>query len=75
MIPDFFSGWKKPPDRSVDYDKPLIQDRDAFLKAQPFFCVECQKFTDTIREYCEHCGTKNSLRKATKRDFDLHIKK
>lgn len=67
-------GMESIPDRSVDIHKPLTQDRNAFLKAQPFFCDEYKRFTDTIREYCEYCGTKNSLRKATKRDFNQFIK-
>lgn len=59
-----------PLNESVDYNKPLAQDRNAFLKAQPFFCDDCKKFSDIFRDYCEYCGTKNSLRKATKQDFE-----
>ncbi|MFX0141619.1 MAG: hypothetical protein ACFFDN_48725, partial [Candidatus Hodarchaeota archaeon] len=59
---------------SEEFNLPLIQDRKAFLKAQPLFCVNCKKFTDIFRQYCEHCGSKNSLRKATKTDFNKYIK-
>jgi hypothetical protein len=62
------------PNSPVDVHKPLIQNRSAFLKAQPYFCTECKKFTDIMREYCEFCGTQNSLRKATKQDFNDYIK-
>ena len=62
------------PNSPVDIHKPLIQNRSAFLKAQPFFCAECKKFTDIMREYCEFCGTQNSLRKAKKQDFNDYIK-
>lgn len=57
---------------SKEFHRPLIQDRKAFLKAQPFICDNCNRFTDVLREYCEHCGAKNSLRKATKEDFDQY---
>jgi len=57
-----------------DFDRPLTQDREAFLKAQPFVCDNCKKFTDILREYCENCGGKDSLRIATKDDFNQRIK-
>ena len=63
------------PDESVDYQRPLVQDRRVFLEHQPFICAKCNAFTDTLREYCENCGAKDSLRKATKKDYDRFIKK
>ena len=54
---------------SGEFHKPLVQDRKAFLKAQPYFCIICKNFTDILREVCENCGNKGSLRKATKEDF------
>ncbi|MFW9948205.1 MAG: hypothetical protein ACFFDX_15375 [Candidatus Odinarchaeota archaeon] len=60
---------------SADYHRPLIQDKKEFLKAQPFFCGECKTFTDLLLEYCENCGTKDSLRKATKNDFKFYVKR
>jgi predicted amidophosphoribosyltransferase len=59
---------------SGEFHKPLIQDAKAFLKAQPYFCINCKKFTDTFRYNCENCGTKNSLRKATIHDFEEYVK-
>jgi hypothetical protein len=59
----------------MDSHHPLIHDRKEFLKAQPFFCDECKTFTDSLLEYCENCGTKNSLRKATKDDFKFYTKR
>ena len=70
----FFSVWFHTPDRSVDHHSPLIQNKKAFLKAQPFFCDNCKKFTDTLREICETCGSKNSIRKGKKVDFKQIIK-
>ncbi|MFX0135910.1 MAG: zinc-ribbon domain-containing protein, partial [Candidatus Hodarchaeota archaeon] len=32
----------------------------------------CKKFTDVLKEYCEYCGAKNSLRKATKEDYNQY---
>lgn len=63
------------PPESVDYHRPIVQDRRAFLEHQPFICAKCNTFTDTLREYCENCGAKDSLRKATKKDYDRFIKK
>ncbi|MFW9828460.1 MAG: hypothetical protein ACFFEY_12790 [Candidatus Thorarchaeota archaeon] len=48
---------------------PLKQNWRAFLQAQPLICDNCGNFTDTPREYCERCGSRYSLRKATKKDF------
>ncbi|MFX1476831.1 MAG: zinc ribbon domain-containing protein [Promethearchaeota archaeon] len=59
---------------SGEFHKPLIQDAKAFLKAQPYICVKCKKFTDTLRYYCENCGDKNSLRKATTDDYEQYVK-
>ncbi|MFX1572624.1 MAG: hypothetical protein ACFFB0_07740 [Promethearchaeota archaeon] len=54
---------------------PLIQDRKAFLEAQPFVCDNCKNFTDTLREFCEICGTRYTIRKATRHDFEKYISK
>lgn len=55
---------------SPDVQTPLKQNWRAFLKAQPLICDNCGNFTDTPREYCESCGFRHSLRKATKKDFN-----
>jgi hypothetical protein len=54
---------------SPSVQTPLKQNWRAFLKAQPLVCDDCGNFTDTPREYCERCGSRYSLRKATKKDF------
>ena len=72
LLPPFFQGL---PESSEDSNRPLIQDRKEFLKAQPFFCDECKTFTDLLKEYCENCGAKDSLRKAIKNDFKFYIKR
>lgn len=56
-------------DFSLKIQTPLKQNWRAFLKAQPLICDNCENFTDTPREYCERCGSRYSLRKATKKDF------
>ncbi|UCC20823.1 MAG: hypothetical protein JSV62_05965 [Promethearchaeota archaeon] len=63
------------PKESVDYHRPIVRDRKAFLEHQPFICDKCSAFTDTYREYCENCGVKDSLRIAKKKDYDQFIKK
>ncbi|MFX0138735.1 MAG: zinc ribbon domain-containing protein, partial [Candidatus Hodarchaeota archaeon] len=63
------------PPESEDYHNPLIQDRRSFLEHQPLICDKCNAFTDTLREYCESCGAKNSFRKAIELDFERYIKK
>jgi len=45
-----------------------------YLEAFPYFCENCKKFIYMLREYCENCGSKDSLRKATIEDFERHIK-
>ncbi|MHA2337674.1 MAG: hypothetical protein ACXACX_10235 [Candidatus Hodarchaeales archaeon] len=60
-------------DSSREYNKPLLQDKKAFLQAQPYFCDDCKTFTDVFQELCESCGAKNCLRKATSQDFMKHI--
>ena len=59
----------------VGFLTPLIQDKKAFLEAQPFICDNCKNFTDIVREFCEICGTRYSIRKATKHDFEQYIDK
>jgi hypothetical protein len=45
-----------------------------FLKAQPYFCETCKTFLTAFRGTCENCGVTNSLRKATKKDYEQNIK-
>jgi len=67
---------KKDRDRErVGFITPLIQDRKAFLEAQPFICDNCKNFTDAVKEFCEICGARYSIRKATNHDFDKYIEK
>ena len=60
---------------SAGFLTPLIQDRKAFLEAQPFICDNCKNFTDTVRDFCEICGNRYSIKKATKNDFEEYIDK
>jgi hypothetical protein len=54
-----------------EYDSRATQVE--FLQAQPYFCETCKTFLTTLRETCENCGAKNSLRKATKKDYKQYI--
>jgi len=54
-----------------EYDSRATQVE--FLQAQPYFCETCKTFLATLREMCENCGAKNSLRKATKKDYKQYI--
>lgn len=49
-------------------NQPFIPDPYEFLKSKPLFCVECKIFTQTATEFCEHCGSRYSLRKAKLKD-------
>jgi len=44
-------------------------DQKLFKKTYPYVCSSCGKFTHTESEYCESCGKKNVIVKATKEDF------
>ena len=55
-----------------EYDSKANQGE--FLKAQPYFCEICKTFLAEFRETCENCGSNNSLRKATKKDYEQYIK-
>lgn len=44
-------------------------DDKLFKKTYPYVCDSCGEFTHTLTEYCEKCGEKDSLRKATKQDY------
>ena len=53
-----------------EYDSRANQAE--FSKAQPYFCETCKTFLTTFREFCENCGANNSLRKATKKDYEQY---
>lgn len=44
-------------------------DSNLFKKTYRYVCSSCGEFTHTLTEYCEKCGEKDSLRKATKEDY------
>ena len=47
----------------------IILDKKLFRKTYPYICNECGEFAHTLNEYCEKCGTANSLRPADKDDY------
>ncbi|MFX0177912.1 MAG: hypothetical protein ACFE85_16980 [Candidatus Hodarchaeota archaeon] len=40
-----------------------------FRKTYPYLCTKCGKLSNMKREFCENCGTKNSLREISKEDY------
>lgn len=46
-----------------------------FELTNPYFCETCSNYTSHLMEHCENCGAKNSLRKATKKDYKGYLKK
>ncbi|MFX1405698.1 MAG: sialidase family protein [Promethearchaeota archaeon] len=59
--------------------KPKISDKKVdkrekdYMKAFKYVCSNCHKFTHTLRNFCENCGTKDSLKLATKEDFHKYM--
>lgn len=54
-------------------DKKLDKRIKNYMEAFKYICSNCHKFTHTSREYCENCGTKDSLKAATKEDFRKYM--
>jgi uncharacterized OB-fold protein len=44
-------------------------DAKLYKKTYPYICSNCGKFTHSQREYCESCGNKGSIVKASKEDY------
>ncbi|MFW9938036.1 MAG: hypothetical protein ACFFD5_10335 [Candidatus Thorarchaeota archaeon] len=40
-----------------------------FRATYPYICTNCGKISNMEREFCENCGTKDSLREITKEDY------
>ncbi len=40
-----------------------------YMKAFPYTCDKCLRTCYELREICEWCGEKNTLKKTTKKDF------
>jgi uncharacterized OB-fold protein len=41
-----------------------------FKKTYPVICTKCGSVSNSIKEYCETCGAKDSFRETTKEDWD-----
>ncbi|MFX1411144.1 MAG: hypothetical protein ACFFA6_12385 [Promethearchaeota archaeon] len=58
---------------TVTPEADLIQKENEkisiYLKTLPYFCESCKKFTYIFRNYCGNCGSRDSLREATKEDY------
>ncbi len=54
-------------------DKITKERRKAYIKTFLYFCETCKKFSHTFTKYCENCGSKSSLRKATKKDYEKYM--
>ncbi len=45
-----------------------------FKKSFPYACDKCGALANMKRDYCETCGTENSLRDITKEDYAKYLK-
>jgi uncharacterized OB-fold protein len=50
-------------------------DKKLFKKTYKYICSSCGEFLHTFREYCEYCGEKDSVRDATKEDYENYWEK
>ncbi|MHA2429416.1 MAG: hypothetical protein ACXACC_00145 [Promethearchaeota archaeon] len=41
----------------------------------PYICTNCGEFSSTEKEYCEHCGKRDTLRKTTREDYEKQTEK
>ncbi|MFX0033438.1 MAG: hypothetical protein ACFE8E_06865 [Candidatus Hodarchaeota archaeon] len=48
-------------------------DKKLFRKTYPFICAKCGEFSHTIRDFCEKCGTKGSIHKASKQSYQNRL--
>ena len=46
-----------------------------FKKAYPFICSDCKAGLWEVREICEVCGVKFTIRKMTKKDYKAETKR
>jgi len=46
-----------------------------FQKSSPFICTNCGHFLWEMRKICESCGSENTLRKTTKKDYKIEMEK
>lgn len=54
-------------------DKELDDKTKSYMKTFIYICSNCHKFSHTLREYCESCGAKSSLRLASKEDYRKYL--
>ncbi|MFX0033018.1 MAG: sialidase family protein [Candidatus Hermodarchaeota archaeon] len=40
-----------------------------YMKTFRYICSNCHEFANTLREYCERCGEKNTLKRASREDY------
>jgi len=48
-------------------------NKNLFKKSFPFICSECKKFAYNSPEYCESCGSQNTIKKAEKNDYKKYF--
>jgi len=46
-----------------------------FQRSFPFICENCDEFTWEMRVICENCGSENTLRRITKKDYKEEMKR
>ncbi|MFX1571605.1 MAG: hypothetical protein ACFFB0_02570 [Promethearchaeota archaeon] len=47
-------------------------DDKLFRKTYLYICDNCHNFDHTEHQYCDKCGSEDSLRKAQKQDYKLY---
>ena len=53
----------------------MIVKWKTFRASFPYVCMNCGEFTSSEQEYCENCGTKASMRRTLREDYDHHVEK
>ena len=57
--------------------KPLLRNREEnriYKETYKYICSACGNFAHTLRDYCEICGEKGSLREANAEDYENYQK-
>ncbi|MFX1235739.1 MAG: hypothetical protein ACFFBY_14490, partial [Promethearchaeota archaeon] len=53
--------------------RKLAQRTKDYTKTFRYICSNCHEFANTLREYCESCGAKDTLKRATREDYHNYL--
>lgn len=53
--------------------RKLEQQMKDYMKTFRFICSNCHEFANTLREYCERCGAKDTLKRASREDYHNYL--